>query len=239
MNHFSSDSQTEKRIICIPVHKNGKHWLLIPIFPKSHVIVSVDSLGGCNTSELDVVADYFKKYLTFHKKEFYAEQWRFAENIGFHGQKNTVDCGVYMLINIHCLIHNSFPDEGYHDINNLRYWIASKALIASDDSRWYSKNRPSEEQAKVIASIIISSDEKIEIKEIDLLKDIGCQLKQLKSICNHMDRRQFALDDGILLSDKDSEDSLEEPDVLNKKEASEKDIVLTVDISNYQSPILL
>ena len=198
MNHFSSDSRTEKRIICIPVHKNENRWFLIAIFPKSHVIYSADSLGRCNTSDLDVVADYLKKYLTFYKKEFYAEQW--WNILGFKDKKNAVDCGVYMLINIHCLIHDSFPEEGYHDIY-LRYWIASKTLTALDNSRWYSENRPSEEQAKVIASIN------------DLPKDIGCQLKQFKSICNHIDRRQFALDDGTLLSDKESEDSLEEPDV--------------------------
>ena len=44
MNNFSSDSHTEKRIICIPVHKNENHWFLIAIFPKFHVILSVDSL---------------------------------------------------------------------------------------------------------------------------------------------------------------------------------------------------
>ena len=63
--------------------------------------------------------------------------------------------------------------------------------------------------------------------------NIGCQLKQFKSICNHIDRRQFALDDGKLLSDKESEDSLEEPDVSKEEEASEEDRVLTVNISNY------
>ena len=63
--------------------------------------------------------------------------------------------------------------------------------------------------------------------------NIGCQLKQFKSICNHIDRRQFALDDGKLLSDKESEDSLEEPDVSKEEEASEEDRVLTLNISNY------
>ena len=102
------------------------------------------------------------------------------EHTGFQRQKNR-------LWSVHVDQHGLPTDESYHDINNLRYWIASKALIASDDSRWYSENRPSEGQAKVIASIIISSDEKMEIN--DLLKDIGCQLKQFKSICNHIDRR--------------------------------------------------
>ena len=73
------------------------------------------------------------------------------------------------------------------DINNLRYWIAFKALIVSDDSFRYPKNRQSAEHAKVIKSLISSPEQKMEIN--DLVKDNGCQLKQFRSICNHVDRR--------------------------------------------------
>ena len=95
------------------VHKNENHWSFVAIFPKSHVIVSVDSLGGCITSDLNAVADYFKKDLAYHNKEFYPKQWRFVEHTGLQRQKTAVDCGVYMLINLHFLIHHSFPDENY------------------------------------------------------------------------------------------------------------------------------
>ena len=94
MNHFSSDSHTEKRIIYMPVHKNGNHWFFIAIFPKSPVILSFDSLGGCNTSDLYVAAGYFKKYLTYHSKEFYPKQWRFVKHTGFQRRNTAVDCGV-------------------------------------------------------------------------------------------------------------------------------------------------
>ena len=85
MNHFSSDSRTEKRIICIPVHKNENRWFLIAIFPKSHVIYSADSLGRCNTSDLDVVADYLKKILDVLQKRILCRA--VVEHIGFQRQK--------------------------------------------------------------------------------------------------------------------------------------------------------
>ena len=213
MNHFSADLHTEKRIICIPVHKNEKHWFFIAISPNSHVILSVDSLGGCNASDSNVVAGYFKEYLIYHKKEFYPKQWRIVEHTGFQGQKTAVDCGVYMLINLHCLIHDSFPDENYYDINNLRYciapWIVSKALVVSDDSCWYPKNRLSEEQAKVeeaseedrVLTVSISNYLDFVKEKRDYLIS-GINDKSMKSgICNY---RLKAID--LKISRRDLED---------------------------------
>ena len=70
-NNFSTDLYTENQIIGIPVNKTENHCFFIAIVPKSHIILSVDSLGGCNASELHVVANYFKKYLTYQNKELY------------------------------------------------------------------------------------------------------------------------------------------------------------------------
>ena len=111
----------------------------------------------------------------------------------FQRQENTVDYGVFMLINIHCLMHDL--DEGYHDIKNLRYWIASKALLVTNDSRWYSVSWPSKEETQFIASMISSPEVKTEIK--GLVKDIRCQLKQFKNVYNHVHGRRFVLDDRV------------------------------------------
>ena len=34
-----------------------------------------------------------------------------------------------MLTNVYSLIHETFLDEHYHDVRNLRYWIACRSLI--------------------------------------------------------------------------------------------------------------
>ena len=178
LNHFSPDSRTEKEMIYIPVHKNENHWFFIDIFPESHKIISIDSLWGYNRSELNVVVDYFKKELTYHNKEFYPRQWRFVEHTGFQRQKTTADCGIYLLINIHWLIQDSFPDENYYDINNLRYWILSKALIVSENSSWYPKNRLPEQLAKVMKTLISSPEEKME--NDDFVKILAANWNNLK-----------------------------------------------------------
>lgn len=73
-----------------------------------------------------------------------------------------------MLINIHCLMHDSFPDQGYHDIKNLRYWTASNALVVTNNSRWYIDLQ----KTQFIASMISSPEVKMEIKT--LVEVIGC-----------------------------------------------------------------
>ena len=70
-DNFSTDLYTENQIIGIPVNKTENHCFFIAIFPKSHIILPADLLGGCNASELNVVANYFKKHLTYQDKKLY------------------------------------------------------------------------------------------------------------------------------------------------------------------------
>ena len=48
---FSLKKHMDKRLICMSVLKNNNHWYLIVIFPKSHVFLSVDSLGNSNKED--------------------------------------------------------------------------------------------------------------------------------------------------------------------------------------------
>ena len=125
----------------MPVHKNNNHWHLIVIFPKSHVFLSVDSLGDSNKESLNFIANYSYRYLNYHNIEVHQKHWSFAEHTGFIKQDNAVDCEVFMLTNAYSLIHETFPDEHYRDTRNLPYSIASGTLPAKNDS-FLPENKP-------------------------------------------------------------------------------------------------
>ena len=60
--------------------------------------------------------------------------WRVAEHVGYKEQSNTVDCGVYMLLNIYGVINEQLAIRSLENIRTLRYWIAAKVLNAKDES---------------------------------------------------------------------------------------------------------
>ena len=60
--------------------------------------------------------------------------WRVAEHVGYKEQGNTVDCGVYMLLNIYGVINEQLAIGSLENTQTLRYWIAAEVLNAKDES---------------------------------------------------------------------------------------------------------
>ena len=129
IHRFNCDSYISKRVP-IPVHKNHNHWFVVCIFPLSKVILAVDSLNGSNTSDISKVIHFFQKYLKYHHLEMSPIIWRVAEQVGYKEQGNTVDCGVYMLLNIYGVINEQLAIGSLENIQILRYWIAAEVLNA-------------------------------------------------------------------------------------------------------------
>ena len=68
-----------------------------------------------------------------------------------------------MLANAYSLIHETFPDEHYRDVRNMRYWIASRALTARFDCMFCQKTNLSENQTETIHALITSPFDDINI----------------------------------------------------------------------------
>ena len=71
-----------------------------------------------------------------------------------------------MLTNLYSSIHETFPDEHYHDVRNLQYWIVSSALTARYVTMFYQKTNMPENQTETIYTLIVSPFDDAKIRGI-------------------------------------------------------------------------
>ena len=173
IHRFNYDSYISKRVIFIPVHKNHNHWLVVCIFPLSKVILAVDSLNGSNISDISIVINFFQKYLKYHHLEMSPVIWRVAEHVGYKEQGSTVDCGVYMLLNIYRIINEQLAIGSLENIETLRYWIAVEALNAKNESILIHKEVLNKSVVGNMKNILMSKTERIELKTLEHEKKAG------------------------------------------------------------------
>ena len=164
IHRFDCDSYISKRVIFIPVHKNHNHWFVICIFPLSKVILAVDWLNGSSTSDISIVINFCQKYLKYHYLEMSPIIWRVAEHVGYKEQGNTVDCGVYMLLNIYGVINEQLAIGSLENIQTLRYWIAAEVLNAKDESIFIYKEVFDKSVVSNIKNILMSKTEGMKLK---------------------------------------------------------------------------
>ena len=78
---FTTPHLFNKKIIYIPINKNGNHWLLIVILPHCQTVMSTDSLGYDNENIVQFAMQFLRIYATLHKIDFKAENWNFFHHL--------------------------------------------------------------------------------------------------------------------------------------------------------------
>ena len=103
-----------------------------------------------------------------------------------------------MLTNAYSLIHETFLDEHYHDVRNLRYWIAYRSLTARFDPVFYQKTNLPENQTKTIHALIAPPFNDINISGI--ANNISSNMTKLKTLYDYIEKRKFTeLESQVLL----------------------------------------
>ena len=96
-----------------------------------------------------------------------------------------------MLTNAYSLIHETFPDEHYRDVRNMRYWIASRALTARFDCIFCQKTNLSENQTETIRALITSPFDDININYRIKAQNIFSNRTKLKTLHNTLKKEHF------------------------------------------------
>ena len=131
-----------------------------------------------------------------------------------------------MLTNAYSLIHETFPDEHYRDVRNMRYWVASRALTARFDCMFCQKTNLSENQTETIRALITSPFDDININYrtklkifsvtgqssklcmIHWKKNIFLELTELESPSNDSDYKEGNVDNLLLQRNKTEDENL-------------------------------
>ena len=119
---MASKDHLSQKVLLLPVHKNKNHWILLAIYPLSKVICCFDSYSEDNLFVIKEVWKFLQSYACYHEINVDRKAWKYTQHTGLWKQQNSVDCGIYMLMNAYALVSNIFPNN--YSITNLRYFIA-------------------------------------------------------------------------------------------------------------------
>ena len=158
IHRFNCD--ISKRVIFTPVHKNYNHWFAVCIFP-SKVTLADDSINGNSTSDISIVINFFQKYLKYDHLKVSPIIWRVAEEQG-----NTVDCSVYMLLNIYRVINEQLAIGQLENFQALQYWIPADVLNAKNESIFIHEEVLDESGVGNIKDILMSKTERMQLKRL-------------------------------------------------------------------------
>ena len=113
----------------IPVNHKGNpgHWVVIGVFIRKKILVHLDSLHSKNERTFSVILCFLKNLFAINKEPFDFSEWLLVSPDDVPLQVDSINCGVYACINAMSLIHlRLYPVPPAH-INQLRYYIVSKA----------------------------------------------------------------------------------------------------------------
>ena len=114
-----------KDLIVIPVNHKGNpgHWVVIGVFIRKKILVHLESLHAKNERTSGVILCFLKNLFMINEEPFDFSEWLLVSPL----QVDSINCSVYACINAMSLIHlRLYPVPPAH-INQLRYYIVSKA----------------------------------------------------------------------------------------------------------------
>jgi len=84
-------------MFCILIHVGGNHWCSIICYMQEKKIEYFDSYGTKNIDAIMNIKKYIEKLSTLCQEDFDTREWACVCSKRIPIQKNTYDCGVFML----------------------------------------------------------------------------------------------------------------------------------------------
>ena len=138
VSYFTADTSGNYAFntIMIPACVGGNHWILVAVFPARQIIRIFDSLrcteGATNSRQLEILdivqhREGVEREWLESKSEY--TDWKFQVPTNLPRQKDTYNCGVFVLLTMAIMIQNPKKYVAPHyDMTKWRYWFASLLL---------------------------------------------------------------------------------------------------------------
>ena len=96
-----------------PINIENTHWTLAVTFVNEHTIIYYDSCGGSGKKYLEALTKYYSDHGDNNN-------WTLVDNLQNTPQQlNSCDCGVFLCISEHWVVHGRVPSYTMDYLNNI------------------------------------------------------------------------------------------------------------------------